>query len=100
MQTNREKKSFLFFVFFQNRENKSLERENKVENKWMMWTLMWLNRNVVTINAILQFLDILVVNLYGAQEQLLNEFQKKKKKPLFLSWSSKQKCMKYKKKKK
>ena len=65
----------------------------------MMWMLMWLNRSIATINTRFQFLHILVVNSCDAREQLLNEFQEKKKKPLFLSQSSKQKCMKFKKKK-
>ena len=40
---------------------KKKKRKNKRENDengWMMWPLMWLNMSVVTINDMLQFLDI------------------------------------------
>ena len=31
-----------------------------VENKWVMWLLMWLNWSVTTINTTLQLLEIYI----------------------------------------
>ena len=37
---------------------KDLKKRENVENGWLIWSLMWLNKNVVTINATLQLLYI------------------------------------------
>ena len=38
-------------------KKKKKKREN-VGNEWMMWLLMWLNRNIATVNTTLQLLNI------------------------------------------
>ena len=40
------------------KKRREREREN-VENRWMMWLLIWLNRSVVIINATFQFIHSL-----------------------------------------
>ena len=40
------------------KEKKDLKKRENVENGWLIWSLMWLNKNVVTINATLQLLYI------------------------------------------
>ena len=42
---------FNYFFIFKNRENKSFKKEKKkLENKWMIWPLMWLNGSVTICN--------------------------------------------------
>ena len=40
------------------KDKKDLKKRENVENGWLIWPLMWLNKNVVTINATLQLLYI------------------------------------------
>ena len=40
------------------KDKKDLKKRENVENGWLIWPLMWLNKNVVTINDTLQLLYI------------------------------------------
>ena len=40
------------------KDKKDLKKRENVENGWLIRPLMWLNKNVVTINATLQLLYI------------------------------------------
>ena len=44
------------------RKNIIKEKTESVGNKWMTWPLMWLSRSVVTINVVLQLLNIYIDN--------------------------------------
>ena len=48
------------------KEKKRIKNKiENVENWWMTWSLMWLNRSVAIINITLQFLDVCVcVSIY------------------------------------
>ena len=53
-----EGEEYIYIFLFKQGEEKFKKKKENVENKWMMWMLIWLNKSVTTINTTLQLLDI------------------------------------------